>query len=100
MSYLCTIVVPAEGRGVGDSRANERQLACRSFDTRREAKAWVRRNRETWRDALYDHETHFEAWLQDEDGEPVWHIRHSVEYGTEGQEHSRGSLREMQAVTL
>lgn len=90
MTYLVSVVVPD-----GGSRADERGLATGEFLTVREAAAWVSRNSETWRGALEEHETHFEAWVQDGEGEIALHVRHSKTFGDKGETSTRAEMRAM-----
>lgn len=91
MSYDVTVLAV-----VGDSKADRRVLCTTTRPTLREATGWISRNRETFRGALQEHESHFEAWVENADGERVLYVRHPREgWGDDGDTLTRSQLREM-----
>ncbi len=94
MRYLVTVAIPAAPPAlVGRVLVHQRPVA-----TRREARAFVNRNADTWRDAMEPGETHFTAWLVNDEDETVRAITFDRTLGAPGVELGRDTLRAMRAA--
>ncbi len=98
MSYEVHVLVAPPLPG-GLTSINGRRLARREARTLREARRWVAINSETWRSALTATETHFTAFVLDEDHEPVLVIEQSSNWADSPLEYDRAALREFTKTT-